>query len=240
MRLLLAEDEQELSRALGTILERSGYEVTAAYDGTTALKVLLDGGCEAAMLDIMMPGMDGIEVLRRARGAGVLTPIIMLTAKGEVEDKVAGLDAGANDYLSKPFSAKELMARIRAMTRPATATDNDTLAVGTAHLDRARCALSGPAGEEHLPNREFQLLETLMAHAGEKIPTERLLLRVWGDDAPEDPSVVWVYISYLRKKLAAVGANARIRAARNQGYSIEVTDDGDRGRGPSAQAGAGA
>lgn len=227
MKLLLAEDEQALSRALVTILEHSGYEVTAVCDGLSAERALLEEPFDAAVLDIMMPGKDGISVLKEVRSRGMHAPVIMLTAKSEVEDRVAGLDAGANDYLGKPFSAKELMARIRAMTRPATAAGNDALVMGTARLDRSLCTLSGPKGEEHLPNREFQLLELLMSRPGEKIPTERLLLHVWGDDAPEDPSVVWVYISYLRKKLAAVGANARIRAARGQGYSLEVVSEED-------------
>ena len=221
MRLLLAEDEAALSRALVTILGHSGYEVDPVADGRSALKHLLDNTPDAAVLDIMMPGMDGLEVLRRARQEGIHIPIIMLTAKAEVEDKVAGLDAGANDYLAKPFSAKELLARIRAMTRPVNSVDSGTLAVGDARLDRVRRVLSGPAGEERLANREFQLMELFMSHEGEKIPTERLLLDVWGDEAPEEPSVVWVYISYIRKKLAAVGSTAKIIAARGQGYSIE-------------------
>lgn len=224
MKVLLADDEQSLSRALVTILEHSGYEVEAVQDGRTALSRLVDGGFDAAVLDIMMPGMDGLEALRRARMMGVRTPIIMLTAKCEIEDKVAGLDAGANDYLSKPFSAKELMARIRAMTRASSAAGNGTLVVGTARLDLTRCALCGPLGETHLPNREFQMLELFMRNDGVKIPTGRILLDVWGDDAPDDPSVVWVYISYLRKRLTSVGANICIKATRGQGYSLEVDD----------------
>lgn len=227
MQLLLAEDEQALSNALVTILEHSGYHVQAVLDGPSALAALTERSFDAAILDIMMPGMDGIEVVRRARAHGTQVPIIMLTAKSEVEDKVCGLDAGANDYLTKPFSAKELMARIRALTRPATAA-GDALVVGTARLDRSARTLAGPDGVEHLSNREFELLEQLMARPGTKIATERLLLAVWGDDAPEDASVVWVYISYLRKKLAACGTDVRIRAARGQGYTIEAAGDGAR------------
>ena len=222
MNILLAEDERNLARALTTILDHSGHEVTVVHDGATALAHLLEEAFDAAVLDIMMPGMDGMEVLRRARARGVRTPIIMLTAKAEIEDKVAGLDAGANDYLAKPFSAKELMARIRAMTRAVSAAGNDALVVGNITLDQTRCTLRGPDGEEHLPNREFQLLRLFMEHDGVKLPTGRLLLDVWGDEAPEDAGIVWVYISYLRKKLGAVGANVRIKAARGQGYSLEV------------------
>ena len=175
-----------------------------------------------------MPGMDGIEVLKHTREAGKRLPIIMLTAKSEVSDKVEGLDAGANDYLTKPFAAKELLARIRAMTRAATAIDATTLSVGNVRLDTAACTLIGPLGEEHLANREFQLMELFMRNAGTRMPTERLMLDVWGEDAPEGANVVWVYISYLRKKLTALGADVAIRASRNQGYSLEVVEGDER------------
>lgn len=225
MKLLLAEDEAQLSRALTAILKHAEYEVDPVLNGTDAYEHLTnDDAIDAAVLDIMMPGMSGLEVLRRVRAAGKRLPIIMLTAKSEISDKVEGLDAGANDYLTKPFAAKELLARIRAITRASTAIDATTLAVGNAKLDCSACVLSGPAGEEHLPNREFQLLKLFMEHPGERIPTERLMAEVWGDDAPEESNVVWVYISYLRKKLASVGANAGIKASRNQGYSIELNE----------------
>lgn len=221
MRLLLAEDEPGLVRALQAILAREGYEVDAVYDGTSALEYLRAAEYDAAVLDIMMPGMDGIEVLRSVRADGNRVPVIMLTAKGGVSDKVEGLDAGANDYLVKPFAAKELLARIRAMTRTAGELDANTLAVGNVRLNLSACALEGPEGRERLSNREFQILEMLMRHPGGRFPTERLLLDVWGDEAPEGPGVVWVYISCLRKKLAAVGADVRLSAARNQGYALE-------------------
>lgn len=225
MKLLLAEDEYGLSRALTAILEHDGYEVDPVYDGTTALKYLQENEYGAAVLDIMMPGLDGISVLKQIRAEGDHTPIIMLTAKSEVADKVEGLDAGANDYLTKPFAAKELLARIRAITRVATAIDANTLSVGDLKLDLAACVLAGPEGEEHLANREFQLMELFMEHPGDRIPTERLLMSVWGDEAPEGANVVWVYISYLRKKLAKVSSTASIKASRNQGYSLEVAHD---------------
>lgn len=225
MKLLLAEDEYGLSRALCAILQHDGYEVDPVYDGTTALKYLESNFYDAAVLDIMMPGLDGISVLKQARAKGLKLPVIMLTAKSEVADKVEGLDAGANDYLTKPFAAKELLARIRAMTRVATAIDSKTLSVGNVKLDTSACVLTGPTGEEHLANREFQLLQLFMEHPGEKVPTERLLMDVWGDEAPEGANVVWVYISYLRKKLATVGADVEIKASRNQGYSLEVVND---------------
>lgn len=222
MRLLLAEDEPGLARALSTILEHSGYEVEAVGDGLSAFEHLKRVSYDAAILDIMMPGIDGIEVLRRTRALGNTVPIIMLTAKGEVEDKVAGLDAGANDYLAKPFAAKELLARLRVMTRSAAAVDASTLAAGDLRLDIPSCELTGPSGSVHLANLEFRLLRHLMERSGERVPTERLLVEVWGDQAPDEASVVWVYISNLRKRLAAIGSTARITAARNQGYALEA------------------
>ena len=220
MKVLFAEDERALSHALTTILEHNSYEVDAVYDGSAALDRLLEGGYDVAVLDIMMPQIDGLEVLRCARAQGVRTPVIMLTAKGTVEDKVEGLDAGANDYLVKPFSAKELMARLRALTRSANAFDATPLQCGNALLDRATCMLSGPNGSEHLPNREFQLMELFMERPEEMISMGTLLDCVWGSDAPDDSNVAWVYISYLRKKLNSVGANVRIKTSRNQGYSL--------------------
>ncbi|MEE0262568.1 MAG: response regulator [Collinsella sp.] len=234
MKLMLAEDEPGLSRALTAILQHSDYEVDTALDGLTALEYLLANDYDAAILDIMMPGMDGIEVLKRTRTAGKRLPIIMLTAKSEVSDKVEGLDAGANDYLTKPFAAKELLARIRAMTRAATAIDATTLSVGNVRLDTAACTLVGPLGEEHLANREFQLMELFMHNAGTRMPTERLMLEVWGEDAPEGANVVWVYISYLRKKLT----DARCRRGHSRIAQPGLFARGCRGRRISVSASA--
>lgn len=215
MKVLFAEDERVLSHALATILERNSYEVDAVYDGAAALDCLLAGQYDVAVLDIMMP-----QMLRCARAQGVRTPVIMLTAKGTVEDKVEGLDAGANDYLVKPFSAKELMARLRALTRSASAFDATPLCMGNVTLSRVACTVSGPGGTEHLPNREYQLLELFMEHAGELLSMGRLAECLWGSSAPDDSNAAWVYISNLRKKLGAVGANVRIKTSRNQGYSL--------------------
>lgn len=220
MKVLFAEDERALSHALATILERNSYQVDAVYDGAAALDCLLANQYDVAVLDIMMPQMDGLEVLRHARAQGVRTPVIMLTAKGTVEDKVEGLDAGANDYLVKPFSAKELMARLRALTRSASAFDATPLSVGNITLSRTACTLSGPQGTEHLPNREYQLMELFMERPGELLSMGRLSECLWGSDAPDDSNAAWVYLSNLRKKLGAVGANARIKTSRNQGYSL--------------------
>lgn len=237
MKVLFAEDERALSHALTTILERNSYEVEAVYDGATALDCLLGNEYDVAVLDIMMPSMNGIEVLKFARVQGVRVPVIMLTAKGTVEDKVEGLDAGANDYLVKPFSAKELMARLRALTRPINAFDATPLSVGNASLNRTTCTLSGPQGEAHLPNREYQLMELFMEHPGEIISMARLLDCVWGSDAPDDANAAWVYISYLRKKLGQVGVNVRIKTSRNQDYSLVCDEDASDVLGATGEGG---
>ncbi len=221
MRLLLAEDEKALSKALVTILERNNYSVDAVYDGQSALDYLDLGNYDAAILDIMMPNVDGLTVLKKIRQQGKLIPVLLLTAKTEVDDKVEGLDAGANDYLAKPFHAKELLARIRAMTRTQTAQADSKLCIGNVTLDRATFELSTSAGSFHLANKEFQMLELMMNHPRQLISSERFFEKIWGYDSDVELNVVWVYISYLRKKLAAIHANVRIQATRNAGYSLE-------------------
>lgn len=221
MRLLLAEDEKPLAKAVAAILERSQYTVDTAFDGEEAMDYLETGIYDGVILDIMMPKKDGMEVLDWLRRRGDLTPVLMLTARGEVDDKVAGLDLGANDYLTKPFDAKELLARIRAMTRARTEHGSSRISVGNITLDRASFELSSPSGSICLANREFQLLELLMCNPRQIISSERLLQRIWGYDSQADISVVWVYISYLRKKLAALEADIQIKATRNIGYSLE-------------------
>ena len=211
------------------ILRHDAYEVDVAEDGNSALTSMLEGSYDAAIIDIMMPGLDGLSVLRRVRAAGARTPVILLTARSEVDDKVEGLDAGANDYLTKPFSAKELLARIRVLTRATKALDARTLAFGDIRLDFASCRLTGPQGSVDLTRREFALMRLLMAHPGVHYPTERLLTGVWGDGADEDLSVVWVHLSNLRKRLWEIGSTVSIRSVRNLGYSLE-RDDADGAR----------
>jgi len=220
MRLLLAEDERSLSRALVTILEKNNYTVDAVYNGEDALEYLQTGSYDAAILDIMMPKMDGITVLKRLRTQGNPVPIIMLTAKAEIDDKVLGLDSGANDYLTKPFETKELLARIRAMTRTQKAADS-RLTFGNVTLNRATFELSSHAGTFRLANKEFQMMEMLMSNPQQLISTERFMEKIWGYDSDTEINVVWVYISYLRKKLVALGADIQIKATRNAGYSLE-------------------
>ena len=221
MRLLLAEDELALSKALTAILERNNYSVDAAYDGQMALDYLEADNYDAVILDIMMPKVDGITVLKEIRNKGNLIPVLLLTAKSEVDDKVAGLDAGANDYLTKPFNSRELLARIRAMTRTQTAQTNSQLKLGNLTLDRATYELSTPSGTYRLANKEFQMMEMLMSNPKNLISSERFMEKIWGYDSEAELNVVWVYISYLRKKLTALHANIRIKAMRNAGYTLE-------------------
>ena len=221
MRLLLAEDEAALSKALKAILERSHYSVDAVYDGQTALEYLESDNYDGVILDIMMPKADGITVLREIRNKGNRIPVLLLTAKSEVDDKVLGLDAGANDYLTKPFHSRELLARIRAMTRTQTAQTSSKLQMGNVTLDRATYELSTPSGSYLLANKEFQMMEMLISNPKNMLSTERLMEKIWGYDSEAEINVVWVYISYLRKKLTALHANIQIKAMRNVGYTLE-------------------
>lgn len=221
MRLLLAEDEKALSKALTAILERSNYSVDAVYDGQMALDCLDSNNYDGVILDIMMPKVDGIAVLKELRGRGNLIPVLLLTAKSEVDDKVEGLDAGANDYLAKPFHSKELLARIRAMTRTQTGQADSQLQIGNVTLDRATYELSTSAGSFRLANKEFQMLEMMMCNPNNLISTERFMEKIWGYDSEAEINVVWVYISYLRKKLTALHADIQIKLTRNAGYSLE-------------------
>ena len=225
MRLLLAEDERSLARAVSAILEKNNFSVDVVYDGADALDYLRAGNYDGAILDIMMPKLDGITVLRTIRAEGSLLPVLLLTAKSEIDDKVEGLDSGANDYLTKPFAAKELLARIRAMTRTQTAQPSSVLRFGNLTLDRASFELKSPTGSFRLANKEFQMMELLMANPRNLISTERFMEKIWGYDAEAEINVVWVYLSYLRKKLAALDANVQIKATRNAGYSLEVKED---------------
>lgn len=221
MRILLAEDERSLSRAVVALLEKNNYSADAVCDGAEALEYLAAENYDAVILDIMMPKMDGLTVLRKLRERGGHVPVLMLTAKSEVEDRVAGLDTGANDYLTKPFATAELLARIRAMTRTQAVQTDSRLSFGNVVLDQTTFELSAPGGSFRLANREYQMIELLMRNPRQVIPTERFLEKIWGYDSDVEVNVVWVYISYLRKKLAALHANVQIRATRNTGYSLE-------------------
>lgn len=221
MRILLAEDERSLSRAVIALLEKNNYSADAVYNGRDALEYLSAENYDAVILDIMMPEMDGLTVLHKIRENGNRIPVLMLTAKSEVEDKVLGLDTGANDYLTKPFATAELLARLRAMTRTQIAQVSSQLTFGNITLDQTSFELSSKSGSFRLANKEFQMIELLLRNPRQLIPTERFLEKIWGYDSDVELNVVWVYISYLRKKLAALHANIQIRATRNTGYSLE-------------------
>lgn len=222
MKLLFAEDERSLSRAVVHILEKNCYSVDAVYDGETALEYLENVDYDGVILDIMMPKLDGISVLKTLRSRGNQVPVLMLTAKAEIDDKVLGLDTGANDYLTKPFDTKELLARIRAMTRGRQAVDS-CLTLGNLSLNRSNFELSSPTGSFRLANKEYQMMELLLANPKHLISTERFLEKIWGFNSDVETSVVWVYISYLRKKLTALKADVTIKAVRNAGYLLEET-----------------
>lgn len=224
MRILLAEDEISLSKALKAILSKNNYSVDAVYDGEEAVSYVLNGDYDVVIMDIMMPRMNGIDALKQIRAKGCNVPVIMLTAKSEIDDKVEGLDAGANDYLTKPFSSRELLARLRALTRNTQITNDNTLHVGNLTLDRGTFELFTPNGKYRLAGKEFQMIELLMTTPGILISTERFMDKIWGIDTDTDISVVWTYISFLRKKLAALDADVQIKATRNAGYSLEAKE----------------
>lgn len=222
MKILLAEDEISLSKALVHILEKNNYTVDPVYNGADALDYLETSEYDAVILDIMMPQIDGITVLKKLRASGNSVPVLILSAKSEIDDKVTGLDSGANDYLTKPFDTKELLARIRTMTRTQQSMDSK-LTFGNITLDRATYELSSTTETFRLANKEFQMMEILMSNPRQLVSTERFFEKIWGYDSDAEMNVVWVYVSYLRKKLAALDANIQIKATRNAGYSLEET-----------------
>ena len=193
MRLLLAEDEKALAKALKAILERSNYSVDAVYDGEAALEYMAAGNYDGIILDIMMPKKDGLTVLKEIRKKGSKIPVLLLTAKGEVDDKVEGLDAGANDYLTKPFHAKELLARLRAMTRVQMESEDSQLKAGNVTLDRATFELTTPKGSIRLANKEYQMMEFLMSNPGHLISSSDSL-RKFGDMTVRRNSMLSGYI----------------------------------------------
>ena len=222
MRLLLAEDERELSDALVAILKHNNYSVDAVYNGEDAYEYLAADNYDGAILDIMMPKMDGLTELKKIRAEGNTVPVLILTAKSEVDDKVLGLDCGADDYLGKPFAAKELLARIRSITRRRTEAVSSTLKVGNLTLDCTTFELTSPTDSCRLPNKEFQIMELLAANPRQVISADHFMEKIWGYDSEADVGVVWVYISYLRKKLTSLNASVKIKAARGQGYYLEI------------------
>ncbi len=221
MKLLYAEDEPAMSEAVVDILTYHKYTVDAVYDGADALYYAEHEQYDGIILDVMMPKLSGLEVLRRLREQGIGTPVLLLTARGEVEDRIEGLDLGADDYLPKPFAMGELLARVRAMLRRREDYTPEILRVGDLALNLRSYELS--CGEQRvlLPKLEYQLMELLMLNRGLYLSTEDLLVKVWGYDTEADIGVVWVYISYLRKRLAALGSTVELKAKRGIGYTLE-------------------
>lgn len=216
----MAEDEKSLAKALVKIFEKNHYSADAVYNGEDALDYLSAGNYDVAILDIMMPKIDGITVLKKIRASGNPIPVMLLTAKAEVDDKVLGLDSGANYYLTKPFDTKELLAGIRAITRSTVQLDSK-IVFGNVTLDRKTFTLSSETGNFRLANKEFQMMEMLMNNPRRLISAEKFMEKIWGFDSDSEINVVWVYVSYLRKKLAALDADIEIKATRNAGYSLE-------------------
>ena len=221
MRILIAEDEVTIARALKVMLEKNKYAVDMVHNGNDALDYIQATAYDALVLDIMMPGKDGIEVLKAARAEGNTTPALFLTAKAEVADRVAGLDAGADDYLPKPFAASEFLARIRALTRRSSSYASSMLRFGNVALDCSQYLLKTTFGEVRLNNKEYQLMELFFRHPRQVFSSEHLMEKVWGLDSEAEMDVVWTYIGFLRRKLKQIGADIEIRTIRGAGYALE-------------------
>ena len=221
MRILVADDEPEMAMVLEALLSREHYSVDVVYNGRDALDYGLAENYDCLVLDIMMPGLDGLQVLEELRARNVVTPVLLLTAKSQVEDRISGLNRGADDYLPKPFHNGEFIARVRALTRRGREYVPSVLTVGNISLDCSVFELRCGGRSLQLGSKEFQILELLMRRQGQLISTEQFMERIWGYDSEAEINVVWAYISYLRKKLETVGANVRITARRGQGYLLE-------------------
>lgn len=223
MRILFAEDDRDISKAVKTLLTRSGYSVDTVYNGRNAIDYIEQGGYDGVILDWMMPGLSGIEVLAQMRSKGITTPVLMLTARDAIEDRVEGLDTGADDYLPKPFAASELLARIRAMLRRKEDYKHDVIKFADIELDKSAMAIRCHNKSVSLTNKAFQLMEMLVEHPGAVLSISQIMERVWGWDSDAEVNVVWVNISFLRKKLSELGAHVKIKAVRGVGYSLEST-----------------
>lgn len=221
MRILIAEDEAGIAKALKVILEKNKFSADVVYNGTDAMDYITNSSYDAVVLDIMMPGMNGLEVLTRARAMGIKTPVMLLTAKGEVDDRVAGLECGADDYLPKPFATSEFVARVRALTRRSDNYAHSVLALGNTQLDCSRYTLSCGGETVTLSNKEYQLMELFMRNPRRVFSSEHVMELIWGYDAEAEIDVIWTYISFLRKKLRQISANIEIKTIRGAGYALE-------------------
>ena len=223
MRLLFAEDDRDISKAVQTLLERSGYSVDVVFNGQDALDYIEAGDYDGVILDWMMPKRSGIDVLQAIRSEGISTPALMLTARDAVEDRVLGLDTGADDYLPKPFAASELLARVRAMLRRKEEFKPDVIRFADIERDKSAMSVSCGGKSVRLNNKAFQLMEMLVEHPGAVLSISQIMERIWGWDSESEINVVWVNISFLRKKLSELGAHANIKAVRGVGYTLENT-----------------
>ena len=222
MRILVAEDNRSYCRALTAILERANYTVDAVYTGTDACEYACANLYDGIILDVMMPGMDGVEVIRTIRARGIHTPVMILTAKTQVGDRIEGYDAGADDYMSKPFHSDELLARVRALVRRRPSYRPDVLSFEGLTLDGSDHTLIGAKGRVRLTSKEYQILELLARDPGRAISTDEFCKRVWGWEESPDMSVVRVHISSLRKKIAEVSDGVGIHGERGIGYSLQT------------------
>ncbi|MBQ8961329.1 MAG: response regulator transcription factor [Ruminococcus sp.] len=222
MKLLVVEDEVQLADALSEILKRNMYSVDTAYNGIDGLDNALTGVYDCIILDIMLPGMNGLEVLSNLRAEKINTPVLLLTARSEVEDKINGLDCGADDYLTKPFVTGELLARVRAMTRrKGEILDDGKMDFNGLQLNKNTCALSWQGSDVKLSLKEYQIMELLIANPKQILPKERIIEKIWGYESDVEYNNIEVYISFLRKKLTSISAPVQIKTARGIGYSLE-------------------
>ena len=221
MRILLVEDEIHLAQALTEILKKNTYNADAVYDGKSGLEFARSGVYDLIILDIMLPKMTGIEVLRNLRADKNSVPVLMLTAKDEIEDKVAGLDYGADDYMTKPFSTDELLARVRALLRRKGEVIDDEVNFGDISLKVKKNELTSGSNQVKLSLKEFQIMELLMYNPEQILTKERIIDKIWGGDSEAEYNNVEVYISFLRKKLQFLGARTEIKTVRGVGYSLE-------------------
>ena len=224
MRILIADDEQGIAKALKVILEKNKFAVDAVFNGTDTLDYIMSTPYDAIVLDIMMPGLDGLTVLKRAREAGVKTPVMLLTAKSEISDRVAGLECGADDYLPKPFATAEFVARVRALTRRSESYTHSVITVGSTQLDSGRYELRCGDKSAALSNKEYQLMELFMRSPRRVFSTEHIMELIWGFDAEAETDVIWTYISFLRKKLRQIDSDAEIKTIRGAGYALDTRE----------------
>lgn len=222
MKLLIVEDEMQLADALSEILKRNKYSVDTVYNGIDGLDFALTGVYDCIVLDIMLPGMNGLDVLRHIRNEKISTPVLLLTARSEVDDKINGLDCGADDYLTKPFVTGELLARIRALTRrKGELIDDDKLDYNGLELIKSTASVKWQGSDVKLSLKEYQIMELLMANPRQILPKERIIEKIWGYESDVEYNNIEVYISFLRKKLSIISAPIQIKTARGIGYFLE-------------------